>query len=308
MSYIASTLAAQADTSYEEDPYGYGLQGPSLALNATFLALFILSFILHVGQLGISRRYWWMAVMPVGCACEILGWAARVWSHYNLPGDGFIIQICVLVLAPTFFSAALYWSGGLIIEYVAPARSRWLSPKWFKIIFLTADIVSLVIQGIGGGMAGSAAGDDLDQLNRGSDIMLAGIIIQLVIMIFFSFYMLAWGWAARREIAKSGSRMQLFIAAIGVASAAIIIRGGFRTAELKQGFRGSLAENELMILFDGIPVAVASFLLNFFHPHWFLRLSPTALPSPTLSGVSGKDATGSRTEMLQTRNAAFDRV
>jgi hypothetical protein len=70
------------------------------------------------------------------------------------------MQICVLVIAPTFFSAALYWAGGLIIAGVAPSTSsRWLSPKRFKIVFITADVVALVIQGVGGGLAGSAAAD-----------------------------------------------------------------------------------------------------------------------------------------------------
>jgi hypothetical protein len=78
------------------------------------------------------------------------------------------MQICVLVIAPTFFSAALYWAGGLIIADVASARSsRWLSAKWFKIIFITADVVALVIQGIGGGMAGSADGPGT-QLENGT--------------------------------------------------------------------------------------------------------------------------------------------
>lgn len=120
-----------------------------------------------------------------------MGWSARIWSHFDLPGGGYIVrslshplphmrrrqtltfhphsqmQICLLVIAPTFFSAALYWAGGLIIADVAAiesSASHWLSPKWFSIIFLTGDFLALVIQGIGGGMAGSApgAGTQLD--------------------------------------------------------------------------------------------------------------------------------------------------
>jgi hypothetical protein len=130
---------------------------------------------------------------------EVLGWSARVWSHFDLAGPGYIVrlpfpfllrrpsltlfisqqmQICVLVIAPTFFSAALYWAGGLIIADVASARSsRWLSAKWFKIIFITADVVALVIQGIGGGMAGSADGPGT-QLENGT---------QCVFLSFFPF-------------------------------------------------------------------------------------------------------------------------
>ncbi|GAA5857638.1 hypothetical protein JCM8547_004311 [Rhodosporidiobolus lusitaniae] len=280
-----ASYGEQAQAAYDEDPYGYGLQGPSLALNATFIALFAISLIAHIAQLSISRRFWWMSVMIVGGVLEVMGWSARVYSHFHLASDGYIAQICVLVIAPTFYSAALYWAGGLIIGLVAPQKSsRFLSPKWFKITFITADVVALVIQGIGGGMAGSAEGPGT-QLDNGTHIMLAGIIVQLVVMIFFSFYMLGWSWLSRDEIRKSGTRMQLMLVAIAVASAAIIVRGGFRTAELNEGFRGPLAEDENMIILDAAPVLVCTFVLNLLHPHWFLRLSPSS-PAFNLSRES----------------------
>ncbi|GAA6005226.1 hypothetical protein JCM10207_002904 [Rhodosporidiobolus poonsookiae] len=268
---------------YDVDPYGYGIQGPSLTMNAVFVAFFAVSGLVHLAQLFISRRYWWMAVMPIGGAIEVLGWSARVWSHFNLPSDGFIIQICVLVLAPTFYSAAIYWAGGVILADVAPSRS-WISGKWFKISFVTADVVSLVIQGIGGGMAGSAAGEKPAQLEAGSNIMLAGIIVQLVIMIVFSAYMAAWTWYARSEVRKAGTRMQVMLVALAVSSIAIIIRGGYRTAELDEGFRGELALNESMILLDAIPVLICTYILNIVHPHWFLRVSPA------FSAASSRDS------------------
>jgi hypothetical protein len=96
--------------------------------------------------------------------------------------------------------------------------------------------------------------------------MLAGIIVQLVVMIFFSFYMAGWSWISRNEVRKAGTRMQLMLGAIAVASIAIIIRGvrltllnlalasrsrssrrqSFRTAELNEGFRGELAVRFLL--------------------------------------------------------------
>ncbi|GAA5914229.1 hypothetical protein JCM6882_004756 [Rhodosporidiobolus microsporus] len=265
---------AGAELPYCLDPYGYGADGPALPLNAAFLALFALSFIVHCTQIAVARRYWWMLVMPVGLALEILGWSARVWSHFDLPSDGFIIQICVLVIAPTLFSAALYWAGGLVIQQVAPHRSRCMTPKWFKILFVSADVVSLVIQGIGGGMAGSAADDQPDQLETGSNIMLGGIIVQLVIMIFYAAYMSIWSFFSISELRRAGTRMQLMVASLGVSSIAIIIRGVYRTIELAQGFHGGLATDEPTILLDAIPIVVAVYTLAFIHPHWFLRVAP----------------------------------
>lgn len=44
---------------------------------------------------------------------------------------------------------------GILIQRIAPQHS-WLSGKWFKIVFVTADVVSLVVQAVGGALAASA--------------------------------------------------------------------------------------------------------------------------------------------------------
>lgn len=39
---------------------------------------------------------------------EIIGWAGRLWSHFAIYSDGYMMQICCLTIAPTFISAGLY--------------------------------------------------------------------------------------------------------------------------------------------------------------------------------------------------------
>lgn len=52
---------------------------------------------------------------------------------------------------------------GVVIQRIAPQHS-WLSGKWFKIVFVVADVISLVIQAVGGAMAASAeTGSGADQ-------------------------------------------------------------------------------------------------------------------------------------------------
>lgn len=78
-------------------------------------------------------------------------------------------------------------------------------------------------------------------------IMLAGIVVQLVVMIIYSFYGLWWAYKARAELRKAMTNLPngrgLSRAAIGmvICSVMIILRGFWRSAELGDGFSGSLA-------------------------------------------------------------------
>ncbi len=46
-----------------------------------------------------------------------------------------------------------------------------------SLIFVSCDVISLVVQGAGGGIA--ASGDTLEDANMGGNIMLGGIVFQL---------------------------------------------------------------------------------------------------------------------------------
>ncbi|KAG8963235.1 hypothetical protein FRC03_003237 [Tulasnella sp. 419] len=116
----------------------------------------------------------------VTCAlCEVLGWSGRYWSSQNpLASTPFMIQITSTIIAPSFMTAAMFIILGRIMTIVGVEYSR-LRPKTFSILFVTADIVALAIQGAGGGIASSAEDDDPHGAERGAQIMVAGIIIQM---------------------------------------------------------------------------------------------------------------------------------
>jgi hypothetical protein len=71
--------------------YGYL---PSLAANITFLALYLLSAVIHV-YLGIKWRTWpFMFSMVAGASNAVLGYAGRIAMHYNpFNFAAFMIQI-----------------------------------------------------------------------------------------------------------------------------------------------------------------------------------------------------------------------
>jgi hypothetical protein len=73
--------------------YGYT---PSLAWNATFLALFSASLIVHLYQATRSRYWILYPTLCLGALIELMGYAARVWSHINVYElNGFLMQICL---------------------------------------------------------------------------------------------------------------------------------------------------------------------------------------------------------------------
>jgi hypothetical protein len=151
------------------------------------------------------------------------------------------------------------------------------------------------MQAVGGGIASSADATKGDNMELGPNIMLAGIVFQLISMVFFVTIgtdfiyrvMTDKPYAFRintprtdsvdssnsalgeKVIAKENlTRWWIFlIGGVGISSLAIIIRGIYRTAELSQGWGGSimLTQNFQNFL-DGLPMVIAVVVFNFINP------------------------------------------
>ncbi|KAM0755291.1 hypothetical protein T439DRAFT_375693 [Meredithblackwellia eburnea MCA 4105] len=245
--------------------YGYE---PSLIMAAIFLSLFAISASCHLYQSIKRRSLLFMLCMVVGCAIELIGWGGRVWSRYAPDAKGYMMQMYGTIQLPNRRShsqiyAALYALLALVIATVAPNQSP-LSSKMFKIVFITADVFALVLQGAGGGIAATATSESLS--HAGSHLMLAGIVFQLVVMLVFFAYT-AWFYSrARKEFYLAGKRVIWLFFGVGLSSFMIIVRGAYRTAELAGGFKGTLARNQYTFLLDAIPVTIATFAINVWHP------------------------------------------
>ena len=99
----------------------------SLAANATFLAIFALSFLLYLAV------YFWKkgrglaftAAMTLGCVCEILGYTGRIMGWDNrFDANGFLMQICCLTIGPAFMAAGIYLCLRRIVYAFGPGGSR----------------------------------------------------------------------------------------------------------------------------------------------------------------------------------------
>ncbi|GMK58382.1 hypothetical protein CspeluHIS016_0504140 [Cutaneotrichosporon spelunceum] len=162
-------------TALTSSPYGYV---PALPNVIAYLVVFSLLTGVHLG-LGIRYKYYSALVTMVpGGVLEIIGWSGRLWSNLNpLNWNPFIMQITTLILGPVFFSAWDYTLLGHCIKVLGPQYSL-IAPNWYLIIFVIADIISLVLQAVGGGGAAVQA-QRFEDTTGSTRIMLSGILFQL---------------------------------------------------------------------------------------------------------------------------------
>ena len=121
-----------------------------------------------------------MIGVGLGCLGECLGYVGRIMMHSNPYSQGaFSLQIVLLIFSPAFLAAGIYLTLKHIVISFGPEWSR-LKPNWYTYIFIACDITSLVLQSAGGALAATAEDNDQKTLDAGTDIMIAGIIWQVV--------------------------------------------------------------------------------------------------------------------------------
>ena len=158
-----------------------------------------------------------------------------------------MIQICCLIISPAFIAAGIYLTLKHIVLTFGAAWSR-LRPAWYTYIFIGGDLLSLGLQGAGGGLASAGDPGSATQ-DTGTNLMIAGVIFQVVILVFFGYFLVEYAIRThRRRDQLSAESLQLFhstsfrcfMFAIAVAYLGIFIRCVYRIPELTGGWRSEL--------------------------------------------------------------------
>ncbi|KAK0727153.1 RTA1 like protein-domain-containing protein [Lasiosphaeria miniovina] len=265
---------------------------PTLGAGIAFDVLFGIALIGHLIQFARFRK-WTSILFALGAATEAIGWAGRTWSAkcpYNR--DAFLMQITTLIIAPTFFAAALYVLLHNLITRLGRETSM-LSPRMYAIVFCTCDVISLVVQAVGGAMASQAA-DSIDgNTAPGTNTMVAGIAFQLFTMSIFAVFVVDFLRRVQR-ISRRGPGekralltrpIRLVLVAVFISFIMIYVRSIYRTIELAQGWTGNLITHEgYFIGLDAtlMFIAVAVFLV--FDPASLLRDDAVGRPATALMG------------------------
>ncbi|KAF5228660.1 hypothetical protein FAUST_10965 [Fusarium austroamericanum] len=249
---------------------------PSLPANVIFSTIFALSSGVHLFQI-FKRRTWFFIPFLVGSLFETIGFIGRAIGSDQAPDYTFgpyIMQSLLLLLGPTFYAASIYMILGRLIRLLKAEKHSLIRTSWLTKIFLLGDIISIALQGIGGGKLANA--DSPDDRETGENIIIAGLTVQIL---FFGLFIIVTGlfhfrfledFTGRKSI--YGTKWERSLVLIYVASVLILIRSLFRMIEYIEGYDGELQSKEIYILvLDAVPMAIASTIFNVFHPSKFLN-------------------------------------
>ncbi|KAI8937942.1 hypothetical protein NX059_005625 [Plenodomus lindquistii] len=272
---------------------------PSYSANLAFAILFAISMIAFLAQGFLSKRWWGFTfAMVFGCALELAGYIGRARAYEHLwSEDYFLIQIVCLTVAPAFLAAGIYLCLARIVAAFGDENSR-IKPRSYPLIFIVCDVISLVLQATGGGMASVATHND-EKPDTGNHIMLAGLAFQVFTLCLFIGLALDFAFRTYRRISKFGASSTLdeshaelraswvfkgFLIALTISTLCIFTRCVYRVAELSEGWSGHLMlTQKYFVGLEGAVIIAAVLILNLFHPGLCMKEAGQA---NALSGAS----------------------
>ncbi|CAN6601956.1 sphingoid long-chain base transporter Rsb1p [Trichomonascus vanleenenianus] len=288
-SLLATATALPTGSSADNSLYGFV---PGKGGNLACLIVFAILWGAH-SVLGVLYRQWWFVIaFFIACGLETAGYIARYLSATD-PGsiNDFLVQIICLTLGPAFLMGGVYYQLAKLVTIYGEQYSI-LRPMHYSALFITCDLISIVLQAIGGGMAAVAVRQDEDTAS-GTHIMVAGIAFQVFSMTLF---LVCFGWfmwkvyKAYRKSVSGGTGdpfnpkyahirrsvwFRLLPYAIVMASLCVYVRCVYRVVELAQGWRGFIITHEIyLFILDALFIALAAFILAVVHPGFALGKEP----------------------------------
>ncbi|TKX24767.1 hypothetical protein C1H76_2942 [Elsinoe australis] len=241
---------------------------PSIPAAAIFAVLFALSIVLLSIKMFRTKTYFVIPLL-IGVILECIGYIFRIISHDRtsvlLP---FIIQSIFLLVAPALYAASIYMVLGRLIRLLRAESYSLIAPRWMTKIFVAGDVFSFLVQSSGGGLMASA---NADSAKMGNNLIIAGLVIQIVLFGFFAvsagvFHLRIRGadHPAKWEVEVKWERL---LGMLYLASACILVRSVFRLIEYVQGQDGYLLRSEwTLYVFDAVLMWVTTIIFWWWYP------------------------------------------
>ncbi|KAL4903350.1 hypothetical protein BDW74DRAFT_168902 [Aspergillus multicolor] len=128
----------------------------------------------------------------------------------------------------------------------------YFKPRTYTITFITFDVIALILQAAGGAKASTAEPGDQDATDMGVNVMIAAAEYDL---------------DPRFATLQSTRCFQASLWDFGIATVLIVVQSVYRCAELREGFQGHLANDEVtFMVLEATMIALAVVALTVFHP------------------------------------------
>ncbi|KAL2809172.1 RTA1 like protein-domain-containing protein [Aspergillus granulosus] len=288
------------------EPGSYYHYDPSVAAAVIFAVLYGIAFVGTIVQWFRFRPVVWL-VMVISAAMESIGYIARCVSVRDVSArTPFSLQFGLLILAPVLMAGALYVLFGRIIFLVVPKEQRtfkicWVPPRWVTPIFVGFDILALFLQLVGAVMITSANGisqEDIDAFDRGRNLALAGVIVQIIAFGIFTIAAVRFNFTSKRFVSAApeplygqdefAMAMQdkprkanwpVLLRVVNFSTLMILIRSIFRMIEFTEGRGGYISTHEWpFYVFDAVPIFPVVALFVWWHPSEYLPYLGFRLP------------------------------
>ncbi len=140
------------------------------------------------------------------------------------------------------------------ILYLGPQHARF-PPKAYYWIFIPCDILSLVLQSVGGALSSTSSGGS----NVAVNVSIAGLSFQVfTLLVFIALtFEYAFRWRKARRAMPSPAPLsrafKVFVGFLSLATVLILVRCIYRIDELSEGYTGPLIREEgLFIGLEGV--------------------------------------------------------
>ncbi|RGP62620.1 hypothetical protein FSPOR_9199 [Fusarium sporotrichioides] len=236
---------------------------PSLPAAIVSVVIFAILTAAHTWRLFRVRAYYFTA-FTIGGIFETVGYAGRIWSHFDtLSVGGFVLQAIPILVAPALFAASIYMILGRLIRTVGASHLSLIPVQWVTRIFVTGDVIAFSLQAGGGGIQSAGT---LELYEMGEKIIIAGLLVQIVVFGFFVVTSFLFHWRLKKcptpESLRGVVPWQRYLYVLYVSSFLILVRSIFRVVEYLQGNGGYLISHEIFLyVFDAILMALVMVIL-----------------------------------------------
>ncbi|KAI9773238.1 MAG: hypothetical protein M1839_002200 [Geoglossum umbratile] len=260
---------------------------PNFVAAVLVAALFGLVSVVHIG-LGFAYRKGFTWVIVMGSLWETFSFVTRaLGAHHQQSLAYAIVSQLLLLLAPLWVNAFAYMLMGRMIHFYLPEKKLcgFKAPSLAK-YFVCFDILSFIVQGIGGSMISPGASSQT--IMNGIHVYMGGIGLQeLFILAFLS--LVAVFHRRMRALAREGEVVikegwKRLTWTLYVVLGLITVRIVYRLTEYASGIKPSnpIPYHEAYTYgLDALPMFLAIIALCVMHPGRFLRGPDSVFPKKT---------------------------